>query len=141
MSTREARSKPDGFAVSMAVDSLRAAPGWVLLRRLAPVDDKSAGGILLIHNDEKNPSLISQGVVIDSGVYKDKRTGRMSFKAGWLPKGSIVQFIPHQEWTLGGVGSRDIIGCYSDDILTIPENASLVPVNEDLVDFGEDDTR
>lgn len=117
--------------VLMDPNELRAGPGWVILRRLRPVEEKSAGGILLGTNEALNPSLIAQGEVIDSGIYKDKRTGRMSFAAGWLPKGSIVQFIPHNPWGLNGVGSRDIIGAYSDDILTIPKDAKLVPISED----------
>ena len=116
--------------ILMDPDTLRAAPGWVWLRRLRPVEEHSAGGILLTTTEDNNPSLIAQGEVIDAGIYRDKRTGTPSYKAGWLPKGSIVQFIPHCNWAAIGVGSRDIIGCLSDDILSLPEGAKLVPIDE-----------
>ena len=122
--------------VTMDPDKLRAGPGWVLLRRLRPVEEKSVGGIVLSTTEDNNPSLIAQGEVIDSGIYKDKRTGRMSFKAGWLPKGSIVQFIPHNPWSAIGVGSRDIVGAYSDDIMIIPPEAKLEPLDEDDPSFA-----
>lgn len=98
-----------------------ANDSWVLVEDLGPLPETTAGGIQLVSDSSVNFGIIHAGRVVSAGAWMNKRSGTYAAPRGWLRKGDIVQFIPHSNWTLTGVGGRKILGVMSDDILTVPK--------------------
>ena len=123
---KKKKKQADNTLPSLNKDTAKAGSGYVLIEKLDIAVTVTKGGIHIPEEENLNTQKLAFGRVLHAGRYVTTgKTGRIGSgsvieEEGWLERGRVIQYIPHNPWeTRGNTVSPAVLVIKCEDVCVL----------------------